>query len=39
VFGSFDELEEGSAVSFEEEPGSPKGPRARHVQLRDTVTA
>lgn len=39
VLGSFDELEEGSAVTFEEEPGSPKGSRARRVQLRDSVMA
>lgn len=39
VLGSFDELEEGSAVTFEEEPGSPKGPRARHVQVGDSMTS
>jgi CspA family cold shock protein len=39
VAGEFHELEEGAAVTFDEEPGSPKGPRAHHVQLRDSVTA
>ena len=37
VLESFDELEEGTAVSFEEEPGSPKGPRANRVTLAVTA--
>jgi cold shock CspA family protein len=36
VLGPFNELEEGGAVTFEEEPSS-KGPRATSVQLRDSV--
>jgi CspA family cold shock protein len=31
------DMSEGDAVTFEEEPGSPKGPRARRLSLGATV--
>jgi cold shock CspA family protein len=34
---SFADMSEGDTVSFEQEPGSAKGPRARRVSLGATV--
>ena len=35
----FEDLQEGDRVAFDEEPGSPKGPRARGVRLFESRAA